>query len=334
LEQLRKVLRSRKKELLALDNVIGIGAGHKLVRGRSTGRKAIIMIVERKLPPQEVRSGHLVPPSIDGIETDVIETGKIRFLQRTGRHRPAMSGVSIGHYLATAGTFGAVVTDNVTGRRVILGNNHVLANATSGTDNRAKIGDPIIQPGAADNGSLETDVIGELLRFIPVRGSVSVSQCPVAQGIAGVATRVLRLFKANYRIQPLRENEEANLVDCAIAMPKSDDLITSTVMELGEITGTAEVEIGQRLRKSGRTTGLTAGWVRSTDLTIQVDMGNGSIGVFEDQIMSDMQSKPGDSSSVVLDEENRAVGLLFAGSDTMTIINRFSNVMELLDVSL
>jgi hypothetical protein len=35
----------------------------------------------------------------------------------------------------------------------------------------------------------------------------------------------------------------------------------------------------------------------------------------------------------VLDDSNRLVGLLFAGSDTTTVINRIENVFSLLGVS-
>jgi V8-like Glu-specific endopeptidase len=45
-------------------------------------------------------------------------------------------------------------------------------------------------------------------------------------------------------------------------------------------------------------------------------------------------SQGGDSGSAVLDEKNQLVGLLFAGSDTTTIINRIENVFSALGVTL
>jgi hypothetical protein len=44
-------------------------------------------------------------------------------------------------------------------------------------------------------------------------------------------------------------------------------------------------------------------------------------------------SQGGDSGSAVLDGNNRLVGLLFAGSDTTTIINRIENVFGALGVA-
>lgn len=334
MEALRRVLRARRKQLLSLDNVIGVGAGHKSVRGESTGKNAIVVIVKKKLPAEKVKQGHLVPESLEGIDTDVIETGEFRFLASTDRLRPAPPGVSIGHYKVTAGTFGAVVRDNATGRLLILSNNHVLANATDGTDGRAKAGDPVLQPGVIDGGSLEEDIIGELLRFVPVYSTVRESQCPIAKAVAGSATRLLKLFKGDYMVRFFKENDGGNIVDAAVARPLEDRYVTSSVPGLGEISGSGEVEIGQVVRKSGRTSGLTEGKVRVTDVSVNVNLGTGNIALFTDQVMSDMVSKPGDSGSIVLDEENRAVGLLFAGSNNMTLFNKFSNVEKLLDISL
>jgi hypothetical protein len=44
-------------------------------------------------------------------------------------------------------------------------------------------------------------------------------------------------------------------------------------------------------------------------------------------------SQGGDSGSVILDDNSRILGLLFAGSDTTTVINRIENVFSALGVS-
>jgi len=56
--------------------------------------------------------------------------------------------------------------------------------------------------------------------------------------------------------------------------------------------------------------------------------------IFKDQFVSSSFSKPGDSGSLVLDEENNAIGLLFAGSDKATVCNVITNVFKALDVEL
>ena len=43
-------------------------------------------------------------------------------------------------------------------------------------------------------------------------------------------------------------------------------------------------------------------------------------------------SEAGDSGSLILDEKNKAVGLLFAGSSKATICNEITNVCDSLNV--
>ena len=62
MDVIRRVLRSRKKQLLSLDNVIGVGLGYKSVRDEVTERKSIVVIVEKKVPSDELRRRHVVPP--------------------------------------------------------------------------------------------------------------------------------------------------------------------------------------------------------------------------------------------------------------------------------
>jgi len=50
--------------------------------------------------------------------------------------------------------------------------------------------------------------------------------------------------------------------------------------------------------------------------------------------MAGAMSAGGDSGSVVLDMEKNIVGLLFAGSDQTTIMNRIQNVFTLLNIGL
>ena len=45
-------------------------------------------------------------------------------------------------------------------------------------------------------------------------------------------------------------------------------------------------------------------------------------------------SQPGDSGSLAVDESNRAVGLLFAGSDRTTVFNPIAAVRDALGIQL
>ena len=59
---------------------------------------------------------------------------------------------------------------------------------------------------------------------------------------------------------------------------------------------------------------------------------NYSLGIlaFDDQIVIQPEtfSSGGDSGSLILADENRAIGLLFAGSDRFTVANSIDRVMQ------
>lgn len=164
---LRATVARHEEMLLRLRNVVGVGAGWKQVGGRMTGRPAVVVMVGRKVHPDRLPTGHLVPRQLDGWLTDVVETGEVMALQRAGKARPARPGVSISHFRGPTGTLGAIIYDPQ-GRPVILSNNHILANATNGRDGRSAPGDPVIQPGQADGGAAPADMIARLRAFVPL----------------------------------------------------------------------------------------------------------------------------------------------------------------------
>lgn len=55
---------------------------------------------------------------------------------------------------------------------------------------------------------------------------------------------------------------------------------------------------------------------------------------FENEDRDCRYGEGGDSGSAVLSEDKKIVGLLFAGSTTITVFNRIQNVFEAFEVSL
>src|SRR4051812_5353794 len=148
--------------LLAKPNVIGVAIGLK----NSVGEPSVVVLVERKVPVAALSVAEAVPKEVNGVKTDVVEIGYVRaYDSPRDRYRPEIpSGVSIGHYKITAGTLGTIVTDRNTGEKLILSNNHVLANS-----NDSLVGDAILQPGSADGGQNPADVVARLERFVTIR---------------------------------------------------------------------------------------------------------------------------------------------------------------------
>jgi len=325
---MKTVLRNYRKNLLFKRGVVAVGIGYKSKGGKRTGEKAIVCSVSQKLPMQMLHMSDRVPPNILGIPTDVIETGVLKALavDPTKKFRPAPGGVSIGHPDITAGTLGCVIENG--GELYILSNNHVMANS-----NLAKIGDPILQPGPYDGGTIE-DQIATLDRFVEVKFATDLlSDCDIAGGIVKSLNWLANFFGSMTRIpHPVKIQADIpiNRVDCALAKPLSDDLVTDEILEIGNIFRNDSAVIDMPLKKYGRTTQLTEGKVEQTDVTANVQYGEGQIAMFEDQLLAGPMSAGGDSGSAVVNDQNELVGLLFAGSEDVTLINRIENVfMEL-----
>lgn len=328
LSAIRNTLRNYRGQLLDRSNVVAAGVGYKIVDGQKTSTLSIICSVTKKMAASQLSSRDLVPGSLDGTPTDVIETGVIRALQSpTEKHRPAPGGVSIGHRDITAGTLGCLVKKD--GHTVILSNNHVLANS-----NAAEIGDPILQPGPYDGGRFPEDHIANLEHFIPINITGFPSDCPIATGTANFLNSIARLFGSSVQLQAIDHQATENLVDAAIARPLNPDDVKNEIIEIGTIQGAVEGQLGMAIKKSGRTTGFTTGEIQQVDVTANVQYGQGQIAQFTDQLMAGAMSQGGDSGSAILDDNNNLVGLLFAGSDTSTIMNRIQNVFSELGVSL
>jgi hypothetical protein len=234
------------------------------------------------------------------IKTEPIVSGRFyTLISRTEKVRPLMAGVSIGNYRITAGTLGLVVRDKTTKKPLILSNNHVLTQITRGME--GEIGDPIIQPGSYDGGSYPNDMVGKLLRF------VSIKRPP-----------------------------ESNLVDAAVASCDVD-VKELEIMDIGKVVGVRTAKVGEKIFKSGRTSGLTQSTIFDDNATIKVYgyYSPDSYAIFEDQLISSTPlMRPGDSGSVWITEDKNVVGLGFAGSDTMSCANKIENVINLLGIEI
>ena len=324
------------QRLITRQNVVGIGVGYKETSDGLTGDVAVVVNVERKLPKAQLAESDKVPQDLNGIKTDVVETG--RFL--AGQVNPAQTspqgpksrwrpqippGVSLCHANVTAGTFGCLVQrDN---EIFILSNNHVLANV-----NNAKTGDAIIQPGRYDGGRPE-DKVATLAEFIPLDFGGGSASCTVATGIEKILNRLAQLLGSKHRLLAYSTSPGENRVDAALARPLNQADFTGQILEIGLPKGIAEATLGTQVQKSGRTTGHTRGRITQIDVTTAVDY-NGRMATFTDQLLASGMSDGGDSGSAVLDDEDNVIGLLFAGSPRATLMNPIQAVLGALNVQI
>ncbi|MBE3576425.1 MAG: hypothetical protein IMX00_01810 [Limnochordales bacterium] len=327
-------------------NVVGCGVGYKHTAGRPTDSISLLVLVRKKEPEGVLGQSERVEKEIGGVPTDVIEVGDVRLLgsppaaawqeanpslrrvpepERLRRVRPAPAGVSIGHYQVSAGTFGAVVRRR--GRLYILSNNHILANASNGRDGKAKIGDPILQPAAYDGGVVGQDTIAFLAAFAPLYRANDVTQ-------HSALTRGLdRLLRALFGVRVTTDRPLRNTVDAALAKPIDETVISPEIFGIGRVSGVGRPELGMKVRKSGRTTGITEGRLLAVHVEMEVGYGDSSV-EFADQLLFTRMSDPGDSGSLVMSETGQGIGLLFAGSDKATLANPLDKVLQAFDATL
>lgn len=347
-------------DLLSKPNVVGVAVGNK----NQVGEPAVVVLVEQKVPVAALSVSEMVPKEVSGVKTDVVEVGYLRaFDSPRDRYRPAIpSGVSIGHYKITAGTLGTIVTDRQTGEKLILSNNHVLANS-----NDSLVGDPILQPGPTDGGLNPQDIVARLERFITLRyvdepdtvptptpspgggGTPTTGSCDILSSVVHVVNALASISGSEKRVaatsaaaasQPqtagvgIVAQVLTNEVDCALAKPVNPDIFPGAILGIGIVSGTKQAVLGMKVRKSGRTTGYTEGTINLLNATVNVAYGSRTAR-FTGQIITSPMSQGGDSGSLIVDgTENKAVGLLFAGSNLSTIFNPIDRVLDALKINL
>jgi len=318
-----------EQALFAKPHVVGVGSGFRTEGGRRTDELCLVALVDQKMPRAALPKDALVPEELNGVRTDVVQVGRLSALaSRLERIRPAPGGVSVGHEKVTAGTLGCVVRDRMTSQRLILSNNHVLANC-----NDAAPGDPILQPGSVDGGENPDDVIARLERFIPLQFSDGPATCDLAMRYARLGNRIAKLLGAQHRLDASWHDTDAtNEVDAATALPVDDADISEEILDIGILGGTTAPRLNMRVRKSGRTSGYSTGEIVVMDASVDIHYGD-YIARFVSQLLTTPMSSPGDSGSVLVDGEALlAVGLLFAGSDQASVYNPVQPVLERLEV--
>ncbi len=336
--ELREALTQAREALRANPDVVSVGIGYRHRAGHRTDQVCIVVGVKKKLPADQVAAERLVPRSFGSVDTDVIQYGEVKAYALTARQRPCPPGYSIGHPQITAGTLGVWVQRGQGAEHYVLSNNHVLANS-----NAAVLGDFIRQPGTADGGT-DNDRLARLTEYVRIRfdsdtnGGKKTAASYAWRAWQAPANFIARLAKCPYRlvVMPQRIDQPyPNLVDAAVAQVMLEAWVDPIVPQVGEIAGLRDLQLGDRVQKTGRTTEHTQGVVETVAAEVRVDYGPGNgTATFTDQLIvrgdGGEFSAPGDSGSVVLSADAFLGGLLFAGGEEITVVNRIANVMSLL----
>lgn len=268
------------------------------------------------------------PKDLDGVPVVAVYTDKIVALKGGGggggvshtaiQTPPISLGTSGGwrydlaNGFCCGGTLGALV--NRGGGQYVLSNYHVLeADIVNGGNSRtAQAGDPVIQPGLIDVGC-------------NANNSQNVATLSGIKSLPG-------------------SNVDAAIAEITPGMVRTD----GHILEVGTISSsTVGASVGQAVKKSGRTTGLTRSTVAALNATINVAYENECAGgsaftkQFTGQIVINNRGSKflagGDSGSLMVEDVTsgaRAVGLLFAGSTSYGFANPIGQVLSFLNASM
>ncbi|MEM9313089.1 MAG: trypsin-like peptidase domain-containing protein [Pseudomonadota bacterium] len=227
----------------------------------------------------------------------------------------------------SVGTLGFCVRDD-DGRTYLVSNNHVI-----GRENKAQIGNAIVQPGTLDLTRTELNMMSSLPRL----------------------RRRLQIAKVSAVVDIRFGWSSFNEVDAAVAEFDAESDSGRRLNELSRIgfgstargiaapymvDADGNLEGDDRVYKAGRTTGWTEGNISAIGVASNVQYSAG-VARFRNQIAitptpdnNGPFSNPGDSGSGIWNTDNELVGLLFAGSTSRTLANPIDLVLPEIEAEL
>ena len=172
LARAERVLDLVRDEWLRRPGVTAVDLGFKWSGGQMTDVVSLRVHVARKKDAADLSEAELFPSEVDGVPIDVIAASyapqtlldirpETAVDGRGKRFKVVPIGVSVGCRFTTAGTLGAKVIDQESGKEMILSNWHVLAG-----NRNVQAGLPIWQPGQLDGRPNAASEVAELTRWI------------------------------------------------------------------------------------------------------------------------------------------------------------------------
>lgn len=307
IEKLKLIHARFKRQIMDMQGVNGFGIGLKFIDNEMTDTTCFVIFVDEKVKLEELKNKDLIPKTIEGVITDVIEF-KINFdSDESNRNKissdpnptpapipptpppamfynPLMGGCEVGAEASgTSGTMGVLVTlAGQPGKVFGLSCWHVLC---QGVDLSA---DPeVLQPSSVHNGGYIGKIVGN--------GFIDAYTDPTSHLVTGIDAALVELSeRSNFpRIIGLEES----------------------------IVGTADPVLGSQVRKFGSVTGLTNGIITTLHITTQsakppLELEN------QIEITTSDPAIPfgimGDSGSAIVDQNSNIVALLVSGRDSGT----------------
>jgi hypothetical protein len=336
-------------------NVVGVAAGVKWTGGEPTGKAALLVLVDQKLPEDALRKSDLIPKRLQNKPTDVLAVGQ----PFAGQFAPPGDGVT---------EIAPKPAEEALARADLLTRPDLLVKEREAFEHRyeqLEVGSQVLarrmRPAeggysvghvTVTAGTIATCVY-DVGASVPARFYILSNNHVLANSNAAVAgdailqpgrvdggtdpadriARLSRFIPITFD-PPTPRAQHRNLVDAAVAEGQFHDL-DREIYWIGYARGWRQrvnVRVGTAVHKTGRTTNYTQGRITAVNATIDVNYGSGRVARFLDQIVTTPMSAGGDSGSLVTTLDNVALGLLFAGSPQATILNQIEHVRSLLRV--
>lgn len=314
-------LERARQAFARIEGIAGVGFGRKVTDDELTERIAIVVFVREKKPEEALAPADRIPKSFEGYPTDVhvVGRGHAEICDNETYYDRIAGGMQIeidkGSNKTGQGTLGCIVKKRASLARenvYLLTNKHVLFSETKGrggTVYHPKTGENALGPVEAafyQNAVWPPDVTGALEYFI---------DCGIARIDLDSTCCCCTCTKDSTKV------DEAVIVDLDIGGDNTLRDVRSVINDVPILT--------EKVFKVGRTTGKTAGVVTLVGATLSADpppnhpSGARVNAVHLIKIKFDSTSTPngknckglphfteqGDSGSLIVDEQNRAIGL-------------------------
>ena len=304
-------------QLLALPGVTAVGLGSKEIDGRPTGELALKVFVIVKRPADQLAAAELIPDEIDGLPTDVIQSG--------AKH-------------VVADPAGAIIlsddTDDTRSRPLIGGRR--IRREDSGYE--GTMGCFLVDPAHVGIAYGLTNFHVVSVPDVPalVVGTSAVGQPTGKSSVTGCCNDLFGKY-AGGEMADDGKDEAAIKLDPGMQWQ-------AEIVDIGIVTGTHAITLGEatpqtyKVRKRGARTRLTGGVVRAL---------NTSDGHSDNDIVIAPNPNPdagartvffayeGDSGSALVNDSSEVVGLVYARDDSGNgYAYAINHVLERLDAAL
>ncbi len=329
-----------EEQLRAIPGVVHVSVGLKEKNGKLSDQLCIRVYVKEKKSSQEVPVAEKIPPQVNGIPTDVHTVRQFSFATDSTLYRPIHGGIQISNRIVdltedgsntqlSRGTLGCCAIDNTDHAPVLLSNWHVLY-ANSGRD-----GDKVFQPAPTSIANVD-------LADVPLRPEDNTNKI-------GVLRRSAITDKVDGAIAAI---DVSSCCHCC-GIHYSSELTGLSVAgrpPRNTIVGDEPPVSGMAVFKVGQATLRTEGVVTDDNYPQFSITKSGTTYTFTGQIAIQNvdQTKPfgvhGDSGSVVINLNNKIVGLFFSAATSLTVggttqpflglANHISDVLTALNISI